>query len=42
VKALAAEVAIRAATRILETKVQEPIAADLVAKSIADVKSRLN
>lgn len=42
VKALAAEVAIRAATRILETKVTGDVAADLLQRSIADVKARLN
>lgn len=42
VKALAADVAVRAATRILEQKVPGKVAADLVEKSIADVKARLN
>jgi F-type H+-transporting ATPase subunit b len=42
VKSLAADVAVRAATTILQTKVSGKVAGDLVAKSIADVKARLN
>jgi F-type H+-transporting ATPase subunit b len=42
VKSLAADVAIRAATTILQTKVSGKVAEDLVARSIADVKARLN
>ncbi|HUG61939.1 MAG TPA: ATP F0F1 synthase subunit B [Methylomirabilota bacterium] len=42
VKALAADVAVRAATQILETKVTGDVAADLLTKSISDVKARLN
>ncbi len=42
VKSLAADVAIRAATRILETKVTGDVAANLLERSIADVKGRMN
>ncbi|WP_181705879.1 ATP F0F1 synthase subunit B [Chthonobacter rhizosphaerae] len=42
VRALAADVAVRAATQILSTKVKGPVAADLLTRSIADVKARLN
>lgn len=42
VRAVAADVAIRAAARVLEAKVQGDVASDLVAKGIAEVKSRLN
>ncbi len=42
VRAIAADVAIQAATRILGDKVQGDVAANLVSKSIADVKARLN
>lgn len=42
VRAIAADVAIRAATRILEQKVQGDVAAQLVSRGIADVKARLN
>ena len=42
VKAMAAEVAVRAATQILQAKVQGPVADDLVSRSIADVRARLS
>jgi F-type H+-transporting ATPase subunit b len=42
VKALAADVAIRAATSILQTKVAGPVADDILKRSIEDVKARLN
>ncbi len=42
VKSLAADVAVRAATHILQAKVAGKVAEDLVAKGIADVKARLN
>lgn len=42
VRAVAADVAIRAATAILGDKVKGDLAAGLVANSIADVKARLN
>jgi F-type H+-transporting ATPase subunit b len=42
VKALAADLAVRAARQILEARVQGDVAADLIAKSISDVKARLN
>jgi len=42
VRAVAADVAVRAATRILGDKVQGDVAAGLVGKSIEEVKARLN
>lgn len=42
VKALAADVAVKAARQILEAKVTGPVSADLVSRGIADVKARLN
>jgi F-type H+-transporting ATPase subunit b len=42
VRAVAAEVAIQAATRLLKDKVPGDVASGLVAKGIADVKARLN
>lgn len=42
VRAIAADVAVQAATRILGDKVTGDVAAGLVSKSIADVKARLN
>jgi F-type H+-transporting ATPase subunit b len=42
VRAVAAEVAIQAATRVLKDKVQGDVAAGLVSKGISDVKARLN
>ena len=41
-EALAADVAVRAATRILETRVTGDVAADILERSIRDVKARLN
>lgn len=42
VKAVAAEVAIAAATRLLGQKVTGTVASDILSKSINDVKARLN
>ncbi|WP_075215781.1 ATP F0F1 synthase subunit B [Mongoliimonas terrestris] len=42
VRALAADVAVRAATQILGTRVTGDVAATLVSRGIADVKARLN
>jgi F-type H+-transporting ATPase subunit b len=42
VRAVAADVAVRAATHILQNRVQGDVAAGLISKSVADVKARLN
>jgi F-type H+-transporting ATPase subunit b len=42
VRTIAADVSIAAATRILSEKVKGPVAADLMARSIGEVKARLN